>query len=90
MISKFLDLLSKSLTYTDRSLHFSGVSSFLFVRCSTLIPTIAVPVSLIGTFMFMQFFGITLNLITFIRVGSVQLVSLSIMLLWLLKPSILK
>ncbi len=31
---------------------------------STLIPTLAVPVSLIGTFMFMQFFGITLNLIT--------------------------
>ncbi len=30
----------------------------------TLIPAIAVPVSLIGTFMFMQFFGITLNLIT--------------------------
>ncbi|RYY20455.1 MAG: hydrophobe/amphiphile efflux-1 family RND transporter, partial [Sphingobacteriaceae bacterium] len=31
---------------------------------STLIPAIAVPVSLIGTFVFMQFFGITLNLIT--------------------------
>ena len=31
---------------------------------STLIPAIAVPVSLIGTFLFMQYFGITLNLIT--------------------------
>jgi HAE1 family hydrophobic/amphiphilic exporter-1 len=31
---------------------------------STIIPAIAVPVSLIGTFFFMQFFGITLNLIT--------------------------
>jgi len=31
---------------------------------STLIPTLAVPVSLIGTFMFMQFFGLTINLIT--------------------------
>jgi HAE1 family hydrophobic/amphiphilic exporter-1 len=29
--------------------------------------TIAVPVSLIGTFMFMQFFGITLNLIFYSR-----------------------
>ena len=29
-----------------------------------MIPAIAVPVSLIGTFLFMQFFGITLNLIT--------------------------
>jgi len=31
---------------------------------STLIPTLAVPVSLIGTFFFMQFFGLTINLIT--------------------------
>jgi HAE1 family hydrophobic/amphiphilic exporter-1 len=31
---------------------------------STLIPAIAVPVSLIGTFFFMQFFGITINLVT--------------------------
>lgn len=31
---------------------------------STLIPTIAVPVSLIGAFFFMQFFGLTINLIT--------------------------
>ncbi|MCB0645596.1 MAG: efflux RND transporter permease subunit [Saprospiraceae bacterium] len=31
---------------------------------STLIPTLAVPVSLIGTFIFMQMFGLTINLIT--------------------------
>lgn len=31
---------------------------------STLIPTLAVPVSLIGAFVFMQFFGVTINLIT--------------------------
>jgi HAE1 family hydrophobic/amphiphilic exporter-1 len=31
---------------------------------STLIPTIAVPVSLIGAFLFMQTFGLTINLIT--------------------------
>ena len=31
---------------------------------STLIPTLAVPVSLIGAFVFMQFFGIGINLIT--------------------------
>ncbi len=31
---------------------------------STLIPTLAVPVSLIGAFMFMQAFGLTINMIT--------------------------
>jgi hydrophobic/amphiphilic exporter-1 (mainly G- bacteria), HAE1 family len=31
---------------------------------STLIPTLAVPVSLIGAFVFMQMFGLTINLIT--------------------------
>ncbi len=31
---------------------------------STLIPTLAVPVSLIGAFMFMQLFGISINLVT--------------------------
>jgi HAE1 family hydrophobic/amphiphilic exporter-1 len=39
---------------------------FLFLQDwrSTLIPAIAVPVSLIGTFLFMQLFGFSLNLIT--------------------------
>ena len=31
---------------------------------STLIPTLAVPVSLIGAFMVIQFFGVSINLIT--------------------------
>lgn len=31
---------------------------------STLIPTLAVPVSLVGAFVFMQFFGLTINMIT--------------------------
>lgn len=31
---------------------------------STLIPTLAVPVSLVGAFIFMQFFGLSINLIT--------------------------
>src|SRR5690606_22839642 len=31
---------------------------------ATLIPTLAVPVSLIGAFVFMQLFGLTINLIT--------------------------
>ncbi len=39
---------------------------FIFLQDwrSTLIPTLAVPVSLIGTFFFMQFLGFSLNLIT--------------------------
>ena len=39
---------------------------FLFLQDwrSTLIPALSVPVSLIGTFFFMQFFGFSLNLIT--------------------------
>jgi len=43
-----------------------GLVVFLFLGDwrSTLIPAIAVPVSLIGTFAFMQVFGITINLIT--------------------------
>ncbi|HOU47636.1 MAG TPA: efflux RND transporter permease subunit, partial [Chitinophagales bacterium] len=43
-----------------------GIVVFLFLGDwrSTLIPALAVPVSLIGTFTFMQFLGITLNLIT--------------------------
>lgn len=39
---------------------------FIFLQDwrSTLIPALTVPVSLIGTFLFMQFFGFSLNLIT--------------------------
>ncbi len=43
-----------------------GLVVFLFLGDwrSTIIPAIAVPVSLIGTFAFMQFFGISINLVT--------------------------
>lgn len=57
----------------DKVLHTLG-EAFLLVALvvfiflgdwrSTLIPTLAVPVSLIGTFIFMQMFGLTINLIT--------------------------
>ena len=40
------------------------VYMFLGDLRSTLIPTLAVPVSLIGTFFFMQLFGLSINLIT--------------------------
>ena len=36
---------------------------------STLIPTLAVPVSLIGTFFFLQLFGLSINLITLFVLG---------------------
>jgi len=39
---------------------------FIFLQDfrSTLIPAIAVPVAIIGTFFFMQLFGFTINLLT--------------------------
>ena len=48
------------------SVHF-GVSGGLFVLGdwrSTLIPTLAVPVSLVGTFFVLRLFGLSINLIT--------------------------
>ncbi len=66
-VSKFLD------ASIDKVLH-TLVEAFLLVALvvfiflgdwrSTLIPILAVPVSLIGTFFCMQMFGITINLIT--------------------------
>jgi HAE1 family hydrophobic/amphiphilic exporter-1 len=61
------------MTFLDKVIHtlveafiLVGLVVFLFLGDwrSTLIPAIAVPVSLVGTFVFMQIFGITLNLIT--------------------------
>ena len=43
---------------------FIGVFIFLQDFRSTLIPAIAVPVAIIGTFFFMQVFGFTINLLT--------------------------
>jgi len=66
-VSKFLDASIEKVIHTLVEAFFLvGLVVFLFLGDwrSTLIPAIAVPVSLIGTFVFMQFFGITLNLIT--------------------------
>ena len=66
-VSKFLDASIEKVIHTLlEAFILVGLVVFLFLGDwrSTLIPAIAVPVSLIGTFMFMQFFGINLNLIT--------------------------
>lgn len=66
-VSKFLDASIEKVIHTlVEAFILVGLVVFLFLGDwrSTLIPAIAVPVSLIGTFMFMQYFGITLNLIT--------------------------
>jgi HAE1 family hydrophobic/amphiphilic exporter-1 len=66
-VSKFLDASIDKVIHTlVEAFILVGLVVFLFLGDwrSTLIPAIAVPVSLIGTFAFLQFFGITLNLIT--------------------------
>lgn len=66
-VSKFLDASIEKVIHTlVEAFLLVGLVVFLFLGDwrSTVIPAIAVPVSLIGTFVFMQFFGITLNLIT--------------------------
>jgi HAE1 family hydrophobic/amphiphilic exporter-1 len=66
-VSKFLDASIEKVMHTlVEAFILVGLVVFLFLGDwrSTLIPAIAVPVSLIGTFVFMQYFGITLNLIT--------------------------
>ncbi len=66
-VSKFLDASIEKVIHTlIEAFILVGLVVFIFLGDwrSTLIPAIAVPVSLIGSFVFMQFFGITLNLIT--------------------------
>lgn len=66
-VSKFLDASIEKVIHTlIEAFILVGIVVFIFLGDwrSTLIPAIAVPISLIGTFFFMQFFGITLNLIT--------------------------
>ena len=66
-VSKFLDASIDKVIHTlVEAFILVGIVVFIFLGDwrSTLIPAIAVPVSLVGTFLFMQFFGITLNLIT--------------------------
>jgi len=66
-VSKFLDASIEKVLHTlVEAFILVGLVVFIFLGDwrSTIIPAIAVPVSLVGTFLFMQFFGITLNLIT--------------------------
>ena len=66
-VSKFLDASIEKVIHTlIEAFLLVSLVVFMFLGDwrSTLIPAIAVPVSLIGTFFFMQAFGITINLIT--------------------------
>jgi HAE1 family hydrophobic/amphiphilic exporter-1 len=66
-VSSFLDASIEEVIHTLRDA-FILVALVVFIFLgewrSTLIPIIAVPVSLIGAFFVMQFFGLTINLIT--------------------------
>lgn len=66
-VSKFLDASIEKVLHTlVEAFLLVALVVFLFLGDwrSTLIPILAVPVSLIGTFFCMQMFGITINLIT--------------------------
>ena len=65
--SKFLDASIEKVIHTlVEAFILVGLVVFLFLGDwrSTVIPAIAVPVSLVGTFAFMQLFGITINIVT--------------------------
>jgi HAE1 family hydrophobic/amphiphilic exporter-1 len=66
-VSNFLNASTENVMHTLRDA-FILVALVVFVFLgdwrSTLIPTLAVPISLIGAFMFMQMFGLTINMIT--------------------------
>lgn len=66
-VSKFVDASIEKVTHTlIEAFILVALVVFIFLGDwrSTLIPIIAVPVSLIGAFIFMQLFGLTINLIT--------------------------
>ena len=66
-VSKFLDASMEKVVHTlIEAFILVGIVVYLFLGDwrSTLIPTLAVPVSLVGTFALMSMFGITLNLIS--------------------------
>ncbi len=66
-VSNFLDASIEQVLHTLlEAFVLVALVVFIFLGDwrSTLIPTLAVPVSLIGAFMFMQAFGISINLIT--------------------------
>ena len=64
------EFLDESIAQVEETLIIAFVLVFIVVFIflqdlrSTLIPAIAVPVALIGTFFFMQLFGFTINLLT--------------------------
>ena len=66
-VSKFVNASIEKVIHTLIEA-FILVSFVVFIFLgdlrSTLIPTLAVPVSLIGTFIFMQMFGLSINLVT--------------------------
>lgn len=66
-VSKFLDASIEQVTHTIRDA-FILVALVVFIFLgdwrATLIPILAVPVSLIGAFFFIQLFGMSINLIT--------------------------
>lgn len=66
-VSTFLDASIEKVAHTlAEAFILVAIVVFIFLGDwrSTLIPTLAVPVSLIGAFIFMQLFGLTINLIT--------------------------
>src|SRR5690606_35258947 len=66
-VSRFLDAsISAVLTTLIEAFILVGIVVFLFLQDwrSTLIPVMAVPVALIGTFAFMQMLGFSVNLLT--------------------------
>ncbi|MEO8760869.1 MAG: efflux RND transporter permease subunit, partial [Bacteroidia bacterium] len=70
-VSNFLDASTENVIHTLRDA-FILVALVVFIFLgdwrSTLIPTLAVPISLIGAFIFMQLFGLTINMITLFAV----------------------
>jgi HAE1 family hydrophobic/amphiphilic exporter-1 len=66
-VSQFLDASTENVVHTLRDA-FILVALVVFIFLgdwrSTLIPTLAVPISLIGAFIFMQVFGLSINMIT--------------------------
>jgi HAE1 family hydrophobic/amphiphilic exporter-1 len=66
-VSSFLNASIEKVVHTlGEAFILVAIVVFLFLGDwrSTLIPTLAVPVSLVGAFFFMQVFGLTINLIT--------------------------
>ena len=66
-VSKFLDSSIEQVVHTlIEAFLLVSLVVYLFLgdTRSTLIPTLAVPVSLIGTFFFLKLFGLSINLIT--------------------------